>query len=241
MKVKRYVLVSAAVLAAGAGGGAAIAASGGDDDRQKAEQSILTEAAKRLNVTPDALRSALGAAEDSQLDQAVKDGKLTQAQADAIKARRAKDGTVLGGPGVGGPHGGVGGAGFPGGPGFGRGFGGPGLMFKMGPGGALDAAATALGLQRDDLVTKLRAGKSIADVAKDQGKSLDDVKKAITDGVTKELDQAVTDKKLTSDQRDKILKELSDHLDDLVNRTPPAGGPRFDKQGHAAGAPRHHR
>jgi hypothetical protein len=233
MKVKRYVLVSAAVLAAGAGGGAAIAASGGDDDRQKAEQSILTDAAKRLNVTPDALRSALGAAEDSQLDQAVKDGELTQAQADAIKARRAKDGSVLGGPGVGGPHGG------PGGPG--RGFGGPGLMFKMGPGGALDAAATALGLQRDDLVTKLRDGKSIADVAKDQNKSLDDVKKAITDGVTKELDQAVSDKKLTSAQRDKILQELSDHLDDLVNRTPPAGGPRFDKQGQAAGVPRHHR
>jgi hypothetical protein len=231
MKVKRYVLVSAAVLAAGAGGGAAIAASGGDDDRQKAEQSILTDAAKRLNVTPDALRSALGAAEDGQLDQAVKDGKLTQAQADAIKAHRAKDGSVLGGPGVGGPHGGG-----PGGrPGFG--LGGPGLMFKMSPGGALDAAATALGLDRADLATKLRDGKSIADVAKDQGKSLDDVKKAITDGVTKELDQAVTDKKLTSDQRDKILTELGDHLDDLVNRTPPTGGPRFDKQGHAAGAP----
>jgi hypothetical protein len=233
MKVKRYVLVSAAVLAAGAGGGAAIAASGGDDERQKTEQSIIADAAKRLNVTPDALRSALGAAEDSQLDQAVKDGKLTQEQADAIKARRAKDGSVLGGPGVGGPHGGVGGR-----PGFGHGADGPGLMFKIGPGGALDAAASALGLKREDLVSKLRDGKSIADVAKDQSKSLDDVKKAITDGVTKELDQAVTDKKLTSDQRDKILKELDEHLDDLVNRKPPEGGPRFDKRGHPA-APRH--
>jgi hypothetical protein len=232
MKVKRYVLVSAAVLAAGAGGGAAIAASGGDDDRQKTEQSIIADAAKRLNVTPDALRSALGAAEDGQLDQAVKDGKLTQEQADAIKARRAKDGSVLGGPGVGGPHGG---------PGFGRGLGGGWagrIQFKIGPGGALDSAATALGLKRDDLISKLRDGTSIADVAKDQGKSLDDVKKAITDGVTKELDQAVTDKKLTGDQRDKVLKELSEHLDDLVNRTPPAGAPRFDKGGHPA-APQH--
>jgi hypothetical protein len=236
MKVKRYVLVSAAVLAAGAGGGAAIAASGGDDERQKTEQSIIADAAKRLNVTPDALRSALGAAEDTQLDQAVKDGKLTQEQADAIKARRAKDGGVLGGPGVGGPHGGVGGAGSPG---FGRGGGWAGrIQFKIGPGGALDAAATALGLKRDDLVSKLRDGTSIADVAKDQNKSIDDVKKAITDGVTKELDQAVTDKKLTSDQRDKILKELGEHLDDLVNRTAPKGGPRFDKGGHPAG-PRH--
>ena len=147
MKVKRYVLVSAAVLAAGVGGGAAIAASGGDD-RQQTEQSILDDAAKRLNVTPEALRSALGAAQDKQLDRAVKDGKLTQEQADAIKARRAKDGSVLGGPGIGGPHGGVGGAGVPG-PGFGHG--GRGLMFKVGPGGALDAAASALGLKREDL------------------------------------------------------------------------------------------
>lgn len=232
MRVKRYVLVSAAVLAAGAGGGAAIAASGGDDERQKTEQSIIADAAKRLNVTPDALRSALGAAEDSQLDQAVKDGKLTQEQADAIKARRAKDGSVLGGPGVGGPGFGPGGR-----PGFGHGDG-PGLMFKIGPGGALDAAASALGLKREDLISKLRDGKSIADVAKDQNKSLDDVKKAITDGVSKELDQAVTEKKLTSDQRDKILKELDEHLDDLVNRKPPEGGPRFDKRGHPA-APRH--
>ncbi len=230
MKVKRYVLVSAAVLAVGAGGGAAIAASGGDEDRQKAEQSVLADAAKRLNVTPEALRSALGAAQDSQLDQAVKDGKLTQEQADAIKAHRKQEGTVLGGPGIGGPHGGPGG---PGGPGFGRG--GPGLRFKIGPGGALDAAASALGLKREDLISKLRDGKSIADVAKDQNKSVDDVKKAITDGVTKELDQAVTDKKLTGDQRDKILKELSEHLDDLVNRTPPAGALRFDKGGHPAG------
>ena len=232
MRIKRYVLVSAAVLAAGAGGGAAIAATSNDDDHKKAEQAVIDDAAKRLNVTPEALRNALGAAENAQLDQAVKDGKLTQEQADAIKKRRADSGTVLGGgPGIGGAvH-----------PGFrGGGFGGPGLAFKLGPGGALDAAASALGLKLDDLLSKLRDGKSVADIAKDQGKSLDDVKKAITDGVTKELDQAVADKKLTSAQRDKILKELSEHLDDLVTRSAPKGpgGPRFGGFGHGM-APRH--
>lgn len=221
MKVKRYVLVSAAVLAAGAGGGAAIAASGGDE-RQQTEQSILAGAAKRLNVTPEALRGALSAAEDAQLDQAVKDGKLTQEQADAIKKHRAQDGSVLGGVGGGPGHGGHG---F-GGPGHG-----PGLRFKAGPGEALDAAASALGISRADLVKKVRAGQSIADVAKAEGKSLDDVKQAITAGVTKELDQAVADKKLTSAQRDDILKRLSEHLDDLVNGKRPAGAPRFEKRG----------
>jgi len=227
MKVKRYVLVSAAVLAAGAGGGAALAATSGDDDHKKSEQAVIDDAAKRLNVTPEALRGALGAAEDAQLDQQVKDGKLTQAQADAIKKRRADSGTVLGGPGGPGLRGGA--------PGVHPGFGG-GLAFKLGSGGALDAAATALGLKREDLIAKLRDGKSIADVAKDQNKSLDDVKAAITDGVTKELAQAVTDKKLTSDQRDKILSELKDHLDDLVTRTPPKRGDKPPAgAGHAAG------
>jgi hypothetical protein len=222
MRVKRYIIVSAAVAAAAAGAGGAIAATSGDDGK-KAEQSILDDAAKRLNVSPDDLRSALSAAEDAQLDQAVKDGKLTQAQADAIKAHRQQDGRVLGGPGVGGPHG-------PGGPGFGRGLG-----FKFGPGGALDSAASALGLKLSDLTAKLRAGKSIADVAKDQGKSLDDVKKAITDGVTKELDQAVKDKKITDAQRTEILKELGEHLDDLVTRSfdgPLHGGKLAGPRGH---------
>jgi hypothetical protein len=215
MRIKRYVLVSAAVLAAGAGGGAAIAASG-NDDRQQTEASILDDAAKRLNVTPEALKSALGAAEDAQLDAQVKAGKLTQEQADAIKKARAQSGTVLGGPGVGRPHGGPG---RPGGPGFGFGFG--GLRFHTDAGGAIDAAATALGLKRDDLVAKLRDGQSIADVAKAQNTSLDDVKAAVTDAVTKELDQRVKDGKLTSGQRDKVLSELKGHLDDLVNLKPP--------------------
>src|SRR3954452_10681282 len=136
MKVKPYVLISAAVLAAGAGGGAAIAATSGNDDQKKSEQAVLDDAAKRLNVSPEALRGALGAAEDAQLDQAVKDGKLTQAQADAIKQRRRQDGGVLGLPGGRGR-----------GPGGLRGLGGPGIGFKRGAGGALEAAASALGLK----------------------------------------------------------------------------------------------
>ncbi|WP_155892266.1 hypothetical protein [Conexibacter woesei] len=235
MRIKRYVLVSAAVLAAGAGGGAAIAATGGgDDDHKKAEQSILDDAAKRLNVTPDALRSALGAAEDAQLDQQVRDGRLTQAQADAIKRRRADSGEVLGPGAAGGPAG-------PRGPGMMHpGF---GLGFKAGPGGALDGAATALGLSRDDLLKQLRAGRSIADIARAQGKSLDDVKTAITAAVTKELDQQVSDRKLTADQETKILGELRDHLDDLVNNTrpsPPAGAPKNGPNGAPQFGPRHH-
>jgi hypothetical protein len=219
MRVNRYVVMSAAVLAAGAGAGAAIAAGGSDP--KKTEQSVLDDAAKRLNVTPDALRSALGAAEDAQVDQAVKDGKITQQQADAIKAGRQKDGRVLGGPGIGGRPGGPGGPRGPGGPGhFGGGRGGPGLGGSAG----LDAAATALGLKTDELRTKLQAGKSIADVAKDQGKAIADVKSAIKDAIVKQLDAEVTAGRLSAAERTRELAEIDAHLDDLVNRTPPARG-----------------
>jgi hypothetical protein len=208
MRIKRYIIVSAAVLAAGAGAGGAVAASGGDDAK-KSEQSVLDAAAKQLNVTPDALRSALGTAEDAQLDQAVKDGKITQAEADQRKADRAKDGRVLGGPGGGPGHGG---------PGGGPGHGGPG-----GP-ATLDGAPGALGLSADALRTKLDAGQSIADVAKAQGKDIADVKAAIKAAVTKQLEADVTAGRITADQRTRQLADLDEHLDDLVTRTPPKRG-----------------
>ena len=47
----------------------------------------LTDVAKEKNVNPDDLKAAIVAAVDARVDQAVKDGKLTQAQADQIKAQ----------------------------------------------------------------------------------------------------------------------------------------------------------
>src|SRR5688500_6541719 len=104
MKPRRIaaLAVSGALVAGGAG--AAIAAVTKDDAKQT-EQAILDDAAKRLDVTPEKLRDALSAAQDTQLDQAVKDGDLTQKQADAIKAARKDSGRVLGGPGLRGLHG----------------------------------------------------------------------------------------------------------------------------------------
>jgi polyhydroxyalkanoate synthesis regulator phasin len=208
--------VSGALLAGGAG--VAIAAVSKDDPK-KAEQAVLDDAAKRLGVTSDKLRDALSAAQDAQIDQAVKDGKLTQKQADAIKARRKQSGHVLGGgplggPGPGGPRmhrfGGPGGPAGPGGPG------GPGLPGHGRGFGAVDLdLAKALGLTRGKLHEQLRAGKSIADIAKAQGKSLADVRSSLQSDAKAQADKAVKAGHLTQKQADELLSHLDDRLEHL--------------------------
>jgi|SRR5215213_3681922 len=204
MRRRRIAAIAAAGAVAAGGTGAALATTRAHDAKQR-EQAVLADAAKRLGTDADKLRDALSAAEDAQLDAEVKAGRLTQEQADAIKQRRRESGTVLGGPGFRGRHGGPGW-----GPG-GRSFGGPGHG-RVGK--VIAAAAKALGLTQDQLFDRLRAGRSLSDVAKAQGKNYDDVKAAVRDAAKQELDDAVKAGRLTRAQADEILERLTEHLDD---------------------------
>ena len=207
--MRRQHLIAGAVTAAALAGGAAGAVAA-TDDHKAAEQSILSDAAKRLGVSADELRSALSKAEDAQLDAEVKAGRLTQAQADAIKQHRRADGTVLG-------------PGGPGGPGhFGHGHGGPGGPFLLGD------AAKAIGIGEDALVTQLREGKSLAAIAKTHGKRLTDVKAAVKAAATQRLDTDLKAGRITQAQRDELadhLDEAIDHLGDARGRGPHGPGP----------------
>lgn len=236
--------VSGALLAGGTG--AAIAAVT-QDNGSKAQQAVIADAAKRLGVTPDKLQSALEAAQDAQLDQAVKDGKLTQQQADAIKARRKASGRVLGGGAALGPRPGGGpggprgfahrGGGIGAGPAFGaRGhFAGPrgGFGRAFGPrpffgAGGFDLPK-ALGVTPQQFGQQLRAGKSLADIAKAQGKSLSDVRVTLKAGVKQRLDAAVKAKKLTQARADKLRARIDDGID-RVGTTP--AFPRLHRRSH---------
>ena len=205
--------LSGALVAGGTG--AAIAAVS-KDERKQAEDAILEDAAKRLNVTPDKLRDALAAAQNAQLDQAVKDGNLTQKQADAIKERRKQSGAVLGGPGALKLRGGGRLEVHPGGPGPGFGYGhgphGPGLRMQI-----LDGLADALGTTQSKLREGLRDGKSIAEIAKANGKSLDDVRKALKATAKARLDKAVEDEDLTRKQADRLLDRVGEKIDALTS------------------------
>jgi hypothetical protein len=179
------------------------------------QQAVLADAAKRLGVTPAALQNALRQAQIDQVEQAVKDGKLTQAQAKAIIAG-IRTHHLMGPsafPDFGHRHD------FGDGPRFGFGRG-------RGPfGGLFQTAATYLDLTPQSLITQLRGGKTLAQVAADQHKSVSGLEGAIVDAFKAKLDAAVTAHHLTSSQEADILSHVTTFVEDIVTGKFPHFGP----------------
>jgi hypothetical protein len=187
-KLKLKVGVGVAAAAAVAGGGAAIAA-----DRlgsSNDSQAIVNDAAKQLGVTPSALTAALKKALENRIDAAVAAGRLTKEQGDELKQRiESGDLPLFFGP-RGGPH----------------------EHF-----GELDAAASYLGLTEAQLDERLDSGKTLAQVAKDRGKSVDGLIQALVDAATKRLDADVAAGRLTKAQEQQILSGLKERITAFVN------------------------
>jgi hypothetical protein len=138
------------------------------------------------------------------VDAALKAGRITQTQADELKARiNSGDYPPFFGP-------------FFFRPGFGHLHHGP-FFF----GEKLSAAADYVGLSEAQLRAKLASGQSLAAVARAEGKSVDGLKQAMTDALQKKLDQLVQDGALTKAQAAEMLGRFKSHLDDLVNGTFP--------------------
>ena len=196
---KKVLAAGAVVLAVVLGGGAAIAASGGGSASPSA---FLDSVAGHLGISSKKLNDAVKAASVDQVNAALKEGRITKAQADELKARIESGAAPFLGHGL-----------------FGPGRFGFGFHSLHGHGHHLSAAATYLGLTEAQLRAKLAAGQSLADVAKAAGKSVDGLKNAILDEAKKKLDQAVSDGTLTKAQAAELLDRLQSRLDDLVNRT----------------------
>jgi flagellar hook-length control protein FliK len=181
-----------AAAAALIGGGAAIAA-----DRLSPKQesdAIVADAAQQLGVDASKLDAALKKALANRVDAAVAAGQITKAQGDEMKTRIAAGEVPL----VGVAHG--------------RGPHGHGHHFAD-----LDAAASYLGVTEAALRTNLREGSTLAEIAKEKGKSVDGLKAALVAAAKADLAEAVKDGRLTEAQQTEILADLPDRIDDLVN------------------------
>jgi hypothetical protein len=189
MKKKTTIVLGVAGALAVAGGGAAIGATqiNGNDS-----QAVINDAAQQLGVSPGALTDALKNALKHQVDAAVAAGRLTKAEGDELKARIDSGQVPLGLGGGGFHHGGFGAFG-------------------------LDAAASYLGLTEAQLRTQLSSGKTLAQIAKDQNKTVSGLVDAMTAAAKKQIDAAVAAGRLTRAQADQVLKDLSQRITDLVN------------------------
>ncbi len=106
----------------------------------------------------------------------------------------------------------------------------------------LDAAAEAIGIERDALAEALRSGETIADVAAANGVEVQTVIDAMVTAANERLDEAVADEKLTEEEAAEKRAELEQRITDAVNGELPEGGPRGprpdgDPQAQSSGFP----
>ena len=198
MAMRRKVLAGAAAALAVGGAGAGVAATKLTTSSPSEEsKAIVNDAAKSLGVEPSKLSAALKQAFEHRIDAAVAAGRLTKEQGEELKQRIESDDFPLFGP-----------------PAFGHGFGAPHPFFH-----GLDAAASYLGLTEEQLHSRLASGKTLAQIAKAQGKSVDGLKDALLKDAEQHLDAAVKAGRLSTAQEKRVLAELEQRIDDLVNGT----------------------
>lgn len=196
---KIVAVLAALVVVVVVGAGAAIGATGALSPKEES-QAVVDDAAKQLGVQPSELTAALKQALTNRVDAAVTAGRLTAAQGKELKARiDAGDVPLLG-------------------------FGGPGFGHHGGPHGlhgGLDAAADYLGMTEAQLHTALESGKTLAQVAKSKGKSVDGLVGAMVADAKADLAAAVKAGRLTQAQANAIQSDLKTRITDMVNNGPP--------------------
>ncbi|MBM4434333.1 MAG: hypothetical protein FJ028_04355 [Chloroflexi bacterium] len=90
---------------------------------------------------------------------------------------------------------------------------------------AIQTASAYLGLSLGELRTRLRSGKSLADIAVSAGKTKDGLIQAIVAAETAQVDKAVADGKLTADQATRLKTGMTERAANMVEHT--GMGPGF--------------
>jgi len=202
--VKRKVAAGAVALVAVTGGGAAIGAT--QLSPKQESRAVLNDAAGQLGVSPGERSAAIKSALEKRIDAAVAAGRITAAQGEEMKQGIESGDLPLFGFG---PR--------------------PGGFEHHEMFGGVDAAATYLGLGEGELRSRLENGRSLADIAKSEGKSVDGLVNALVGDAKKHLDEGASEGDLTQAQATEMLSHLEQGLRAMVNATPPQGmpGPAF--------------
>jgi hypothetical protein len=201
--------VAAGIVAAQTSGGTATPSAGSSATpagKQMLLNDFLTKLAANLGISVDQLKAALTTTDNQMLVQAVADGKITQAEADKIKARIASGDQLFPFVGRGRGHGG----------GFGRGFEGQDLIGQT---------ATFLSITPQAVMDGLNNNQSLEQIAEANGKNAGALSGYLHDQLKSKLDTAVTNGRITQAQEDKVLTNAKDRIDQAVNHVGPLHGP----------------
>jgi lambda repressor-like predicted transcriptional regulator len=150
--------------------------------------------AQKLGVSVETLRAAQKAARDELIDEAVANGRLTPEQGEKLKSLE--------------PGAGV--------------FGlrkGAGKVVGAVVHNVLDAVAGILGIEREDVIEGLRDGKSLADLAEEEGVGRSTLESDLLDALQADIDEAEADGRLTAEQADRLSQSLSERIDDIIDRS----------------------
>ncbi len=164
-----------------------------------AGDTFWTALASKLGVSADTVRSAVRDAAKAVVAQALKNGKLTQTQADNIDARIDKmplNQLPVAVPGLPRPK--------------------PSkqqVVVAVVGRLMLDSAAHTLGMSRADLVAELRDGLTLAEIAQQKSIDANKLKASMLAAANARVDQAVTNGKLTQDQATQLKTRIADRLD----------------------------
>ncbi|MFD0694627.1 hypothetical protein ACFQZT_11035 [Paenibacillus sp. GCM10027628] len=187
------------------------------EDALKSGKTLAAFAQEKGLTEADYLQKLI-AAETTAINAQVTAGTITQAQADkAISGLSDQLTKQIENKGFGNK------GGFPGG---GKGFGGGRLT---------EQAATALGVDQSAVEEALKAGKTLAAFAQEKGVSEADFLQKLVAAETTSINAEVTAGKLTQDQADKMVSNLSDRLTKQIENTGPVGGFEGGRRGGHGG------
>ncbi|MGQ9824748.1 MAG: Fis family transcriptional regulator [Desulfotomaculales bacterium] len=148
-------------------------------------QTFLEKFAANLGVDKDKVTEALKQTEEQMIDEAVAEGKMTQEQAAKAKERLQNNQFFFGL--------------FPGHKQFGP---------REGKGAGPAMLAQALGLSEDELKAQLKEGKTIEEIAQQQGMTTEQLQQKMKELKIQEIQQAVKDGKLTREKADQLIQKI---------------------------------
>jgi len=180
-------------------GGSVAAFAAGDSTGSTVETGFMSDLAKNLGISQSTLTNAVKQSAEDEVQSLLSQGKITQQQATNLDQQIQSGKFNLNVPLNIRPQ----------------------VQGKLPVRNAsmLQAAATYLGLTQQQLLSDLKAGKTLASLIP-SGKSVSDLESAMIAGMQNQLQAAVTSGKLTQAQESAMLTKLQAMVEQMVNNTP---------------------